>query len=68
MRYRQWRTVAFDGCSSIRTPDRPGLRAVLGKTRNQLGDAGYPAVRLTALCETGTRGLLAAAFGPLRGG
>lgn len=64
VRYRQWRTVAFDGCSSIRTPDRPGLRAVLGKTRNQLGDAGYPALRLTALCETGTRGLLAAAFGP----
>ncbi|MGW2939938.1 transposase domain-containing protein [Streptomyces sp. NPDC001156] len=64
VRYRQWRTVAFDGCSSIRTPDRPGLRAVLGKTRNQLGDAGYPALRLTALCETGTRGLLAATFGP----
>jgi hypothetical protein len=64
VRYRQWRTVAFDGCSSIKTPDRPSLRAVLGKARNQQGDAGYPALRLTVLCETGTRGLLAAAFGP----
>lgn len=64
VRYRHWRTVAFDGCSSIKTPDRPGLRAALGKSRNQQGDAGYPALRLTVLCETGTRGLLAAAFGP----
>ncbi|MEZ0096250.1 IS4 family transposase [Streptacidiphilus sp. EB129] len=64
VRYRHWRTVAFDGCSSIKTPDRPSLRAVLGKSRNQQGDAGYPALRLTVLCETGTRGLLAAAFGP----
>ncbi|MGW1528423.1 IS4 family transposase [Streptomyces sp. NPDC002159] len=64
VRYRHWRTVAFDGCSSTRVPDQPRLRAWLGKTRNQQGDAGYPAVRLTALCETGTRGLLAAHFGP----
>ncbi|WP_405883222.1 IS4 family transposase [Streptomyces sp. NBC_01384] len=61
--YRRWRTVAFDGCSSIKAPDRPRLRTVLGKSRNQQGDAGYPALRLTALCETGTRGLLAAVFG-----
>ncbi|MEU1276361.1 transposase [Streptomyces sp. NPDC005799] len=61
--YRRWRTVAFDGCSSIKAPDRPRLRTVLGKSRNQQGDASYPALRLTALCETGTRGLLAAVFG-----
>ena len=60
----RWRTVAVDGCSSIKAPDRPGLRALLGKPRNQQGDAGYPSLRLTVLCETGTRGLLAAAFGP----
>ncbi|SCE11019.1 Transposase DDE domain-containing protein, partial [Streptomyces sp. di50b] len=64
VRYRCWRTVAFDGCSSVRVPDQPRLRAWLGKTRNQQGDAGYPSLRLTALCETGTRGLLAADFGP----
>ena len=48
----------------LRVPDQPRLRAWLGKTRNQQGDAGYPVVRLTVLFETGTRGLLAAHFGP----
>jgi hypothetical protein len=51
------------GLHEIKGPDRPRLRTVLGTSRNQQGDAGYPALRLTALCETGTRGLLAAVFG-----
>ncbi|MEU2874671.1 IS4 family transposase [Streptomyces olivoreticuli] len=62
--YRRWRTVAFDGCSSIKAPDQPRIRALLGKIRHHWGMAGYPALRLTVLCETGTRGLLGAVFGP----
>ncbi|MFE5681564.1 transposase domain-containing protein, partial [Streptomyces erythrochromogenes] len=62
--YRRWRTVAFDGCSSIKAPDQPRIRALLGKIRHHWGMAGYPALRLTVLCETGTRGLIGAVFGP----
>ncbi|WP_329059214.1 IS4 family transposase [Streptomyces sp. NBC_01453] len=63
--YRKWRTVAFDGCSSLRAPDQPRVRAWLGKMLNAgYGPQGYPHLRLMALCETGTRGLLGAAFGP----
>ncbi|MET7766280.1 IS4 family transposase [Streptomyces sp. NPDC005393] len=63
--YRHWRTVAFDGCSSFQAPDTPGNLGVLGKTRRHRGGLeGYPHVRLMALCETGTRGLLGAVFGP----
>jgi hypothetical protein len=63
--YRTWRTVAFDGCSSLRAPDQPRVRAWLGKMLNAgYGQEGYPHLRLMALCETGTRGLLGAVFGP----
>ncbi|MED7949579.1 IS4 family transposase [Streptomyces sp. BE303] len=62
--YRSWRTVAFDGCSSLKAPDQPRVRALLGKARHRWGIAGYPALQLMALCETGTRGLLGAVFGP----
>lgn len=54
--YRRWRTVAFDGCSSLETLDMPRTRLPLGKTRRHRGVEGYPHVRLMALCETGTRG------------
>jgi transposase IS4-like protein/DDE family transposase len=65
VRYRRWRTVAFDGCSSIEAPDQPRIRALLGKIRRTRGGLeGYPHLRLMALCETGTRGLLGAVFGP----
>ncbi|WP_329460941.1 IS4 family transposase [Streptomyces sp. NBC_01431] len=62
--YRRWRTVAFDGCSSLKAPDQPQIRGLLDKIRHHRGMAGYPALRLLALCETGTRGLLGAVFGP----
>lgn len=52
--YRQWRTVAFDGCSSLQAPDTLSIRELLGKTRRHRGVEGYPHVRLMALCETGT--------------
>jgi hypothetical protein len=61
VRYRRWRTVAFDGCSSFRVPDSPRNRGRFGITR---GGAGYPMLMLMALVETGTRGLVGAVFGP----
>ncbi|HET6357955.1 IS4 family transposase [Streptomyces sp.] len=62
--YRRWRTVAFDGCSAVKVPDCERNRAWLGKVQARLGWAGYPVMRLMTLCETGTRGLLGAEFGP----
>ena len=62
--YRRWRTVAFDGCSSMQTPDSVRIRGWLGKIRYWQGWAGYPHLMLMVLCETGTRGLLGAVFGP----
>lgn len=67
-RYRSWRTVAFDGCSSLKAPDQPRIRALLGKARHRWGVAGYPALQLMVLCETGTRALLGAVFGPTSSG
>ncbi|WP_234042296.1 IS4 family transposase [Streptomyces marianii] len=64
VRYRRWRTVAFDGCSAVRVPDSERNRAWLGKVQARLGWAGYPMLRLMTLCETGTRGLVGAVFGP----
>jgi hypothetical protein len=63
-RYRRFRTVAFDGCGSLRAPDLERNRGWLGKVRHKLAWAGYPAVSLMALAETGTRALIGAAFGP----
>lgn len=68
MSYRRFRTVAFDGCSSIKTPDSDRARGWLGKIRYRLAWAGYPTVMLMALVETGTRGLLGATFGPTGSG
>lgn len=56
-------TVAFDGCNSLKVPDTGRNRCWLGRIRYRMGFAGYPALRLMALAETGTRGLLGAALG-----
>ncbi|MEZ0110442.1 hypothetical protein ABH920_004457, partial [Catenulispora sp. EB89] len=63
--YRRWRTVAFDGCLSLQTPDSVRNRGWLGKIRYWQGWSGYPHLVLMVLCETGTRGLLGAVFGPV---
>jgi len=68
VRYRGYRTVAFDGCSSIKTADSDRARGWLGKIRHRLAWAGYPTVMLMTLVETGTRGLLGACFGPTSSG
>lgn len=61
--WRGLRTVAFDGLNSVKAPDSAANRAWLGKLATKLGLAGYPALRIVALAETGTRGLLGAVIG-----
>jgi Insertion element 4 transposase N-terminal/Transposase DDE domain len=68
VRYRRYRTVAFDGCSSTKIPDTPRNRAVYGHGALQHGHGGYPMLMLMTLAETGTRALLGAVFGPLSTG
>jgi Insertion element 4 transposase N-terminal/Transposase DDE domain len=63
VRFGGLRTVAFDGCSSIRVPDTARNRAWPGRIRHKAGLAGYPLLHLMALAETGTRGLLGAVIG-----
>lgn len=64
VRFGRYRTVAFDGCTSIKVPDTGRNRTWLGKMKAALGVCGYPAVELMTLVETGTRALLGAVFGP----
>jgi Insertion element 4 transposase N-terminal/Transposase DDE domain len=64
-RFGRFRTVSFDGCSSIRVPDTGQNRAWLGKASQ---GQGYPLVELMTLVETGTRAILGAVFGPTREG
>ncbi|HEY4465686.1 MAG TPA: IS4 family transposase [Streptosporangiaceae bacterium] len=59
----RYRTVAFDGCRSLKVPDTPPNRAWLGKMNASLGETGYPVIQLMTLCETGTRALIGAVFG-----
>jgi Insertion element 4 transposase N-terminal/Transposase DDE domain len=63
VRFAGLRTVAFDGLNSVKVPGTGRNRAWLGKIRHRLGLAGYPALRLMVLAETGTRGLLGATIG-----
>jgi Insertion element 4 transposase N-terminal/Transposase DDE domain len=63
VRFAGLRTVAFDGLNSLKIPDTSRNRSWAGKIRHRLGMAGYPALRVMALAETGTRGLLGAALG-----
>jgi hypothetical protein len=64
VRFGRYRTVAFDGCTSIKVPDTARNRGWLGKMKAALGVTGYPSVELMTLVETGTRALLGAVFGP----
>jgi hypothetical protein len=61
--FGRYRTVAFDGCRSVKVPDTERNRAWLGKQNAALGETGYPLIQLMTLCETGTRALIGAAFG-----
>lgn len=66
-RFGRWRTVSFDGCSSIKAPDTCRNASWLGKARAVRGVTGYPMVQLMTLAETGTRALIGAVFGPMAG-
>jgi hypothetical protein len=66
VRFRGLRTVAFDGCNSIKVPDTDRNRSWLGRIKYRAGFAGYPTLRLMGLVETGTRGLLGATLGSAR--
>jgi hypothetical protein len=57
------RTVAFDGLNSLKVPDTGRNRSWIGRIRYRMGFAGYPTLRVMALAETGTRGLLGATVG-----
>jgi hypothetical protein len=61
--FRGLRTVAFDGCSSLKVPDTDRNRSWLGRIRYRMGFAGYPTLRLMTLAETGTRALIGATLG-----
>ena len=61
--FGRYRTVAFDGCRTIKVPDTARNRAWLGKMNAALGVTGYPVIQLMTLCETGTRALIGAVFG-----
>ena len=63
MRFGRYRTVAFDGCRSLKVPDTPRNRGWLGKMNAALGETGYPVIQLMTLVETGTRALAGAVFG-----
>lgn len=61
--YRGLRTVASGGLNSVKVPDSDRNRSWPGKKITQPGIAGYPAMRIVALAETGTRGLPGAVIG-----
>lgn len=61
--YRGLRTVAFDGCHSLKVPDTDRNRCWLGRIRYRMGWAGYPTLNLMTLVETGTRSLMGATLG-----
>ncbi len=64
IRFGPYRTVSFDGCSSIKVPDSERNRGWLGRSPH----GGYPQVELMTLVETGTRAVIGAVFGPTREG
>lgn len=63
VRFGRYRTVAFDGCKSLKVPDTTRNRSWLGKMKASLGETGYPVIQLMTLVETGTRALAGAVFG-----
>lgn len=65
--WRGLRVVAWDG-TCVEVADSTANVAHFGRHAwTSSRPAGYPQVRLTTLVECGTRALIAAAFGPLRG-
>src|ERR1700744_5435577 len=54
--FGRYRTVAFDGCQSVKVADTPRNRGWLGKPAAPGSqEAAYPGIWLMTLAETGTR-------------
>ncbi|MFI6728688.1 IS4 family transposase [Streptomyces sp. R-74717] len=64
IQFGSYRTVSFDGCSSIKVPDSERNRGWLGRCPH----GGHPQVELMTLVETGTRAVIGAVIGPTREG
>ena len=47
--FGRYRTVAFDGCKSVKVPDTGRNRGWLGKLNAALGQTGYPVIQLMTL-------------------
>ncbi|OLT13900.1 hypothetical protein BJF79_19660 [Actinomadura sp. CNU-125] len=60
VRFGRYRTVSFDGCSSLKAPDTDQNRVWLDRPAH----GGYPQLGVMTLVETGTRALVGAVFGP----
>lgn len=60
VRFGPFRTVSFDGCTSIKVPESERNVDRFGPQSR----GGYPMVELMTLVETGTRALIGAVFGP----
>ncbi|MFD9797010.1 IS4 family transposase [Streptomyces sp. NPDC059070] len=60
VRFGSYRTVSFDGCSSIRLPESNRNVDWFGSP----GHGTYPMLELMTLVETGTRAVIGAVFGP----
>jgi hypothetical protein len=63
VRFAGLRTVAFDGCNSVKVPGIGRNRSWLGRIRYRWALPGMPRCGLTTLAETGTHGLPGAALG-----
>jgi len=61
--FGRYRTVAFDGCRTVKVPDTAANQGWLGKMNAALGITGFPVIQLMTLVETGTRALIGAVFG-----
>jgi hypothetical protein len=66
--FGRYRTVAFDGCRTVKVPDTAQNRGWLGKMNAALGVTGYPVIQLMTLAETGTRALIGAVSGSTASG
>ncbi|MBB2747106.1 UNVERIFIED_ORG: hypothetical protein FHR35_006985 [Microbispora rosea subsp. rosea] len=60
VRFGPYRTVSFDGCSSLKAPGTAPQPGLAGSP----GHRGYPQLELMTLVESGTRALIGAVFGP----
>ncbi|HYE39036.1 MAG TPA: IS4 family transposase, partial [Ramlibacter sp.] len=63
--YREHRLVSLDG-TTLELPDTPALEEHYGRPGAARGTSACPQLRLLTLVETGTRAVIAAAFGPYR--